>query len=180
MRLRGVTVIYLHHDGKDQKTQRGHSKPEDPLNWVIGLRWAEIENDGSMTGAEKHLAWSRWMKLEMDLRGTAAPTKSIHATVKGPQLDALYLDIRQELLHLSEEDKHQALLLMREFARSRKKPVVVTTKFISEGNHDVNLVALHVVMLLSPTEYSNNHPYMSSRFPEKFQPTSAVEQTVND
>ena len=39
MRLRGVTVIYLHHDGKDQKTQRGHSKPEDPLNWVIGLRW---------------------------------------------------------------------------------------------------------------------------------------------
>lgn len=39
MRLRGVTVIYLHHDGKDQRTQRGHSKPEDPLNWVIGLRW---------------------------------------------------------------------------------------------------------------------------------------------
>jgi len=40
MRLRGITVIYLHHDGKDQKTQRGHSKPEDPLNWVIGLRWS--------------------------------------------------------------------------------------------------------------------------------------------
>ncbi|HKV79775.1 MAG TPA: AAA family ATPase [Candidatus Sulfotelmatobacter sp.] len=40
MRLRGVTVIYLHHDGKDKHTQRGHSKPEDPLNWVIGLRWS--------------------------------------------------------------------------------------------------------------------------------------------
>jgi hypothetical protein len=39
MRLCGVTVIYLHHDGKDKHTQRGHSKPEDPLNWVIGLRW---------------------------------------------------------------------------------------------------------------------------------------------
>jgi KaiC/GvpD/RAD55 family RecA-like ATPase len=39
MRLRGVTVIYLHHDGKDKHTQRGHSKPEDPLNWVIGLTW---------------------------------------------------------------------------------------------------------------------------------------------
>jgi AAA domain len=39
MRLRGVTVIYLHHDGKDKHTQRGHSKPEDTLNWVIGLRW---------------------------------------------------------------------------------------------------------------------------------------------
>jgi hypothetical protein len=40
MRLRGVSVIYLHHDGKDKHTQRGHSKPEDPLNWVIGLSWA--------------------------------------------------------------------------------------------------------------------------------------------
>jgi hypothetical protein len=39
MRLRGVTVIYLHHDGKDKHTQRGHSKPEDTLNWVIGLTW---------------------------------------------------------------------------------------------------------------------------------------------
>ena len=38
MRLRGVSVIYLHHDGKSG-TQRGHSKPEDPLDWVIGLSW---------------------------------------------------------------------------------------------------------------------------------------------
>jgi hypothetical protein len=38
MRLRGVTVIYDHHDGKSG-TQRGHSKPEDTLNWVIGLQW---------------------------------------------------------------------------------------------------------------------------------------------
>jgi hypothetical protein len=47
MRLRGITVIYLHHDGKDQRTQRGHSKPEDPLNWVIGLRW-----EGAYRGQE--------------------------------------------------------------------------------------------------------------------------------
>jgi hypothetical protein len=38
MRLRGVTVIYDHHDGKSG-TQRGHTKPEDCLNWVIGLTW---------------------------------------------------------------------------------------------------------------------------------------------
>ena len=44
-------------------------------------KWDEIENDLTMTGAEKHLAWSRWMKLEMDLRGTAAPSKSISAHV---------------------------------------------------------------------------------------------------
>jgi hypothetical protein len=76
---------------------------------------------------------------EMRLTGTAAPTKSIVGHVNGPQLDALYLDIRQELLHLSDEDQHGALLLMREFARSRKKPVVITTKFISEGNNDANV-----------------------------------------
>jgi hypothetical protein len=96
-------------------------------------KWDEIENDASMSGAEKHLAWSRWMKLEMDLRGTAAPTKSIHATVSGPQLDALYLDIRQELIDLDDDAKHEALLMMRKFAKSRKKPVVVTAKLINGG-----------------------------------------------
>jgi hypothetical protein len=88
-------------------------------------KWDEIETDQTMSGAEKHLAWSRWMKLEMDLRGTAAPSKSIVGHVHGPQLDALYLEIRQELLDLSDGDKQEALLLMREFAKSRKKPVVV-------------------------------------------------------
>lgn len=101
----------------------------------ITEKWAEIDKDQTMTGAEKHLAWSRWMKLEMDLCGTAAPTKSIHATVKGPQLDSLYLDIREVLLDLDDEAKHEALILMREFARQRKKPVVITTKFITEGEH---------------------------------------------
>lgn len=59
------------------------------------------------------------------LLGLNAPIKSIHATVTGPQLDALYLEIRQELLDLSDQDKQDALLMMREFAKSRKKPVVV-------------------------------------------------------
>jgi len=48
----------------------------------ITAKWAEIENDASMSGAEKHAAWARWMKLEMDLLGTAAPSKSITAHVK--------------------------------------------------------------------------------------------------
>jgi len=59
------------------------------------------------------------------LTGSNSPIKSIHATVKGPQLDALYLDIRQELLDLSDADKQEALSLMREFATTRKKPVIV-------------------------------------------------------
>jgi hypothetical protein len=103
----------------------------------VAEKWDEIENDDTMSGAEKHLAWSRWMKLEMDLRGTAAPTKSIVGHVSGPQLDALYLDIRQELIDLDDDAKHEALLMMRKFAKSRKKPVVVTAMLL-DGGTDVN------------------------------------------
>lgn len=69
------------------------------------------------------------------LLGLNAPTKSIHATVSGPKLDALYLDIREVLLDLGDGDREEALQLMREFAKQRKKPVVITTKFITEGEH---------------------------------------------
>jgi hypothetical protein len=60
------------------------------------------------------------------LLGLNAPSLvySKHETV-GPQLDALYLEIRQELLDLDDPAKQDALLLIREFAKSRKKPVVV-------------------------------------------------------
>ena len=38
MRLRGVTTVYNHHDGKGG-TQRGSSRSEDHLNWSIQLKW---------------------------------------------------------------------------------------------------------------------------------------------
>lgn len=47
----------------------------------ISRAWTDIESDKTMTSAEKHQAWARWMRLEMDLCGTAAPTKSIQAHV---------------------------------------------------------------------------------------------------
>ena len=72
------------------------------------------------------------------LLGLNAPTKSIHATVAGPQLDALYLDIRQELIDLDGEAKHEALLMMREFAKSRKKPVVVTAMLLDGGTNVIS------------------------------------------
>jgi hypothetical protein len=64
----------------------------------ITEKWDEIENDQGMSGAEKHLAWSRWMKLEMDLRGTAAPTKSISANVN---VDQQVIPIEQQLEYLN-------------------------------------------------------------------------------
>jgi hypothetical protein len=64
----------------------------------IQEKWDEIDNDDSMTGAEKHLAWSRWMKLEMDLRGTAAPSKSITANVS---VEQQVIPIEQQLEYLN-------------------------------------------------------------------------------
>lgn len=62
---------------------------------------------------------------EMKLTGTAAPSKAIIGHMSGPKLDSLYLDIREVLLDLSDGDKQEALLLMRDFAKSHRKPVVV-------------------------------------------------------
>ncbi len=64
----------------------------------IQQKWEEIERDKTMSGAEKHLAWSRWMKLEMDLRGTAAPTKSISANVN---VEQQVIPIEQQLEYLN-------------------------------------------------------------------------------
>jgi hypothetical protein len=59
------------------------------------------------------------------LTGSNAPTKSIVGHVNGPQLDALYLEIRQELLDADDDTKQEALLMVRELVKSRRKPVVV-------------------------------------------------------
>jgi DNA-binding Lrp family transcriptional regulator len=69
------------------------------------------------------------------LLGLNAPTKSIVGHVSGPQLDSLYLEIRAELLDLSDGDKQEALLLMREFAKSRKKPVDYYVPGLLEAPH---------------------------------------------
>jgi|HubBroStandDraft_1064217.scaffolds.fasta_scaffold00047_14 hypothetical protein len=68
----------------------------------ITEKWEEIENDASMSGAEKHAAWARWMKLEMDLLGTAAPSKSITAHV-GSESSPLFLKFKKATAGLSEE-----------------------------------------------------------------------------
>jgi hypothetical protein len=70
---------------------------EDQLTRITA-KWNEIELDPTMSGAEKHLAWSRWMKLEMDLRGTAAPGKSISAIVN---VDQQVIPIEQQLEYLN-------------------------------------------------------------------------------
>jgi hypothetical protein len=46
LRARGTSVVYLHHDGKNG-TQRGSSKPEDTLDYVMHLTW-----QGQYRGAE--------------------------------------------------------------------------------------------------------------------------------
>lgn len=82
---------------------------EDQLT-RIAAKWDEIENDQTMTGAEKHLAWSRWMKLEMDLRGTAAPTRSENLNINADVDPAKLVGYRKFLYHtrhLSEADVYR-------------------------------------------------------------------------
>jgi hypothetical protein len=105
----------------------------------ITEKWREIDLDPTMSGAEKHLAWSRWMKLEMDLRGTAAPSKSIVGHVNGPQLDGLYLEIREVLLDADDETRQEVLDRARELVKARRKPVVVDAMPIRKELTDGNL-----------------------------------------
>lgn len=59
------------------------------------------------------------------LLGLNAPIKSVHATINGPQLDALYLDIREVLLDADEQTRQEVLDDARAKVKSRRKPVVV-------------------------------------------------------
>jgi RecA-family ATPase len=49
MRRRGVAVVFIHHAGRNGK-MRGHSRREDPANWIIQL--AEVEQEGERAGAK--------------------------------------------------------------------------------------------------------------------------------
>jgi hypothetical protein len=87
----------------------------------IQQKWDEIEGDQTMSGAEKHLAWSRWMKLEMDLRGTAAPTRSenVNINADAESVSEYRLWVRA-CAGLDEEQRTD----VRRYARSlKRKPV---------------------------------------------------------
>lgn len=90
----------------------------------ITAKWAEIENDASMSDAEKHAAWARWMKLEMALLGTAAPTKSIQAHVSSGESSPEYLKYKKAFAGLSEAQRDQELARVASIPRE----VVVTVK----------------------------------------------------
>jgi hypothetical protein len=91
----------------------------------ITEKWEEIENDQSMSGAEKHLAWSRWMKLEMDLRGTAAPTKSISAHVDvNPEHSQEYLLFREACAGLTDDQLHEVYAVAKALTRTWVAPPI--------------------------------------------------------
>jgi hypothetical protein len=84
----------------------------------VAEKWNEIVCDQTMSGAEKHLAWSRWMKLEMDLRGTAAPSRSV-ATNVNVDAEAIgpYRKFVQAVSGLDEQQIEQLFLMAREMPR---------------------------------------------------------------
>jgi hypothetical protein len=74
------------------------------------------------------------IREDSKIKGTAAPTKSIVGHVNGPQLDALYLDIRQELLDADDATKQEALVMVRELVKSRRKETLNGIPQLSERN----------------------------------------------
>jgi len=97
---------------------------EDQLT-RIQEKWDEIESDDTMTGAEKHLAWSRWMKLEMDLRGTAAPSKSIHANIStNPEHSTEYLLFREACAGLNDDQLHEVYAMAKALPRTWVAPPI--------------------------------------------------------
>jgi hypothetical protein len=44
LRRHGVSVVWIHHSGRDAKNMRGNSKREDPAFWVIRLEVADEED----------------------------------------------------------------------------------------------------------------------------------------
>jgi hypothetical protein len=85
---------------------------------------AKLE-DPLIRPAEKVALMLAIIREDSKIKGTAAPSKSVHANVSGPQLDALYLDIRDVLLDADEQTRQEVLEDARAKVKSRRKPVVV-------------------------------------------------------
>ena len=125
----GVSYITVRRDRKALMEQARNETltemqlyREDQLARIAD-KWEEIESDETMTGAEKHLAWSRWMKLEMDLRGTAAPTRSESLSVNADAENiGPYRKFVLAVQGLDETQIEQLLLTAREMPR---KPFVM-------------------------------------------------------
>ncbi len=126
-KVEGVAVKTVHNNlslARKEASPIANAIREEADGELRGLL-AFIKQSEEMTDAELvREVRATWKDLR-ELHGADEPSKSIVGHVSGPQLDSLYLEIRQELLDLSDGDRQEALLLMREFAKSRKKPVVV-------------------------------------------------------
>jgi hypothetical protein len=90
----------------------------------ITEKWAEIDADKTMSGAEKHMAWARWMRLEMDLLGTAAPSRSIQAHVSSGETSPLFLKFKKATAGLSDSQLEEVFKQLASIPRE----VVVTVK----------------------------------------------------
>ena len=63
----------------------------------IQEKWNSIEKS-NMSDADKHREWRGWMKLEVEIRGTAAPTKSISTNIN-VDVDPATMGMYDRFLH---------------------------------------------------------------------------------
>jgi hypothetical protein len=103
----------------------------------ISKKWDEIESSQTMSDAEKHQAWARWMKLEMDLRGTAAPQKHLVGMAIPIRLGE---ELRAVVSQLDEDQVQQLVLhaqgiLNGEIEGGEPKAIPIT--FIKPAGHEL-------------------------------------------
>jgi hypothetical protein len=80
-----------------------------------------VLTDVGFSNKERVILALQILDREMDLLGTKAPTKSIHASVgQGHQLDERYLAIRKLLLDEDDATCREALELVRNWLEQRK------------------------------------------------------------
>jgi hypothetical protein len=130
---RRALMAELHQDAKTE-TQIYR---DDQLARIM-VKWEEIEYDVSMSSAEKHLAMYRWMKLETHLRGTAAPSRSIVASIA---LDGVgpYREFVSACHGLEAEQMETLLKLAREMPRrefEQVDPPLSSSLWLTEGEPD--------------------------------------------
>jgi hypothetical protein len=90
LRLRGVTVIFIHHEGKAQ-TQRGTSKREDPLDTIVRLK--ETKSAGESEANDTCEFELHFVKYR-EFTGAARAPRLVRLSTKSGQAEWSYEALR--------------------------------------------------------------------------------------
>jgi transposase len=179
----GVSVATVKRDlnalNETFKERQGDAIVEHRTNQLtrIGLKWDEIEGSKTMTDAEKHQAWARWMKLEIDLRGTAAPQKHLVGM-------AVPTRLAEELRAVvGEMDQNQVKRLVM-FAHdlldgNADEPITIPVTFVPAANHQLGFTPQTVIPAPPPLPRKRLAPATPKQLPPILDGQGQVEEEAD-